>query len=267
MKFIPKKRMFEILEIARAGDLTSKAFDFFIIVLILLNVIAVMFETVESIFIRFQTIFRTFEILSVAIFSVEYFLRVLTCTADERFPRPITGRIRFALTPLAIIDLIAILPFYIPFILPLDLRFIRIFRIFRLFKLGRYSASLRTLGNVLIAKAWDLGVIAFIVLILLVCASCLMYFVEHGAQPLAFSSIPAAMWWGVATLTTVGYGDIYPITYAGKCMGAIVAILGIGMFALPAGILASGFAEELQKRRGNRSLCPYCGKEIDSKPT
>jgi len=104
----------------------------------------------------------------------------------------------------------------------------------------------------------------FIVLILLIIASSLMYFVEKDAQPEVFSSIPAAMWWGVATLTTVGYGDVYPVTTIGKLLGAIISLLGIGMFALPAGILASGFAEEIQKRRKGRRVCPHCGKDIDS---
>jgi len=132
--------------------------------------------------------------------------------------------------------------------------------------MGRYSEALKTFGIVLKRRKEELLMAVFSVLILLVIASSLMYFVENEAQPEAFSSIPVAMWWGVVTLTTVGYGDVYPITAAGKLLGAIMALLGIGMFALPAGILASGFAEEIQRRQKKRRICPHCGKDIDEPP-
>ncbi|MCI0486018.1 MAG: ion transporter, partial [Blastocatellia bacterium] len=192
-----------------------------------------------------------------------------SCTTDKSFERPIAGRIRFALTPLALIDLVAILPFYLPMIFALDLRFVRIlrlFRVLRLFKMARYSESLKTLGNVLKLKKEELVVSLLVLSILLVFASSLIYYAENESQPEVFSSIPAAMWWGIATLTTVGYGDIYPVTPAGKILGAIIAVLGIGMFALPAGVLASGFAEEIQKRRREKNLCPHCGNDIDTPP-
>ena len=130
--------------------------------------------------------------------------------------------------------------------------------------MGRYTESFKTFGNVLRAKKEDLDVTVFSVLILLQVASSLMYYAEHSAQPERFSSIPAAMWWGVTTLTTLGYGDIYPVTVLGKILGAVIALLGIGLFALPAGILASGFAEEIQKKRQTQRTCPHCGKEIES---
>lgn len=264
-----KKRIFEILEIASIGDLPSRIFDVFIMTLILLNVIAVILGTVERISSQYALFLRIFEVFSVAIFTVEYFLRLWSCTTDNRFENPIIGRIRFAVTPLALVDLMAILPFYLPMVIPFDLRFIRavrLFRLFRLFKIGRYSQSLRTLGKVLKSKKEDLLITAFIVFILLVVASSLMYFVENKAQPEAFSNIPTAMWWGVITLTTVGYGDIFPVTMAGKILGSIISILGIGIFALPTGILASGFAEEIQKRRNRQRICPHCGKEMGEVP-
>jgi len=261
-----KKRIFEILEIASVGDLPSKVFDIFIMVLILLNVVAVILETVETLSSQFGTFFSIFEIFSVAVFTIEYVLRLWTCTNDRRFENPLVGRIRFALTPLILVDLMAILPFYLPMIFPFDLRFIRIlrlFRFFRLLKMARYSESLKTLGNVMKAKKEELIITLFMVILLLVFASSLMYFFEHEAQPQGFSSIPAALWWGVATLTTVGYGDVYPITPIGKSLGAIIAILGIGMFALPAGILASGLSEAIHKIRGKQRICPHCGRDID----
>ena len=200
------------------------------------------------------------------VFSGEYLLRIWSCVEDQEFSKPLTGRLKFSFTALAIVDLLAILPFYLPMILPLDLRLIRgirLFRLFRLFKMGRYSQSLRTVGAVLKSQREELMITVFAVLMLLVISSSILYFVEHEAQPDAFSSIPHSMWWAVATLTTVGYGDIYPITSLGKFLGAIIAFLGIGIFALPAGILASGFSEVIQKGKVGRKKCPHCGEDID----
>ncbi len=259
-----KSRIFEILEISSV-DLYSRTFSIFIMSLISLNVLAVILETVESISLRYELFFTTFEMFSVAIFTIEYLLRLWTCTADKRFENPITGRLRFAVTPLAVVDLFAVLPFYLPLIFPFDTRFIRIlrlFRLFRAFKMVRYSDSLKLMGNVLKAKKEEIVITLFIMVILLIFTSSLIYLVEHEAQPQAFSSIPASMWWGVVTLATVGYGDIYPITPLGKFFGAIISILGIGMFALPTGILASGFIEEIRKKQG-KLICPHCGKVIN----
>ena len=260
-----KRRVYEILERAAPDDRASKAVDIGIMTLILLNVAAVTLETVQSLYRRYSTFFGAFETFSVAVFTVEYVLRLWSCTTEEKFSRPVAGRLRFAATPLAVVDLLAVLPFYLPMFLPLDLRFIRairLFRLFRLFKLGRYSESLRLLGVVLRARKEELIMTVFTISVLLIISSSLMYFVENDAQPQAFSSIPEAMWWGIVTLTTVGYGDVYPVTPLGKVLGAVIALLGIGMFALPAGILGSGFIEEIQRRKGRRT-CPHCGREID----
>jgi voltage-gated potassium channel len=265
-----KNRIYEILEVASEDDAVSRAFDVFIIALIFFNVLAVILETVESLAARYAQFFATFEIISVAVFTVEYILRLWVCTAAGKEIHPLIGRLRFIANPMSLIDLAAILPFYLPVMIPLDPRFLRalrLFRLFRLFKMGRYSESLQTLGNVLKSKKEEIIVTFFVISLLLVFASSVIYYVEHDAQPEAFSSIPAAMWWGVATLTTVGYGDVYPITPIGKFLGAVIALLGIGMFALPAGILASGFAEELQKKRQKeRIICPHCGKDITELP-
>jgi voltage-gated potassium channel len=133
-----------------------------------------------------------------------------------------------------------------------------------MFKIARYSRALRILGSVLKAKKEELIIAVFIIIVSLILASSLMYFVESKAQPASFSNIPQAMWWGIATLTTVGYGDVYPVTYIGKFLGAIVSLLGIGMFALPTGIISSGFAEEIRGREGAVKICPYCGKAIQT---
>ncbi|MBU7018335.1 MAG: ion transporter [Theionarchaea archaeon] len=265
-----KRRIYEILEAASEDDAVSRVFDIFIIGLIFFNVLAVILETVESLSLQYQQIFTTFEIISVAVFTVEYVLRLMVCTAGTKDAHPVTERIRFIIKPMSLIDLLAILPFYLPVVIPLDPRFLRalrLFRLFRLFKMGRYSESIQTLGNVMKSKKEEIVVTFFVISLLLVFASSTIYYVEHDAQPEAFSSIPAAMWWGVATLTTVGYGDVYPVTPLGKFLGAVIALLGIGMFALPAGILASGFAEELQKKKGKEiRICPHCGRDIDEPP-
>jgi len=247
-----KERLYEILEIAAVGDIPSKLFDIFIMTLITLNVIAVILATVERFGFQYQYYFRIFEIFSVTIFTIEYLLRLWTCTINKNFRNSVTGRIKYTLTPFAIIDLLAILPFYLPMIIPLDLRFIRavrLFRLFRLFKMSRYSKAVFTLKKVLKDKKEELILVIFVVLLLLIIFSSLMYFIEKEAQPEAFSNIPEAMWWGIITLTTVGYGDVYPITPLGKILGALIAFLGIGMFALPAGILSSGLAEAVQKKK------------------
>jgi voltage-gated potassium channel len=259
-----RKRTYEILDVARPHDRPSKAFDIFIITLIGLNVVALILQSVEHIRILCPTLFRYFEVASVVVFSIEYILRLWSCVENPSYTRPISGRVRFAMTPLAIIDLLAVLPFYLPFT-GLDLRFLRVvrmMRIFRVAKLGRYSQSVQTLSRVIRARKEQLATSIFVLLLLLVIASSLMYFAENSVQPESFSSIPAAMWWAVATLTTVGYGDVYPVTELGKLVGSIIAILGIGMFALPTGILGAGFVEELQKTKGSPKRCPHCGKEI-----
>ena len=203
-----------------------------------------------------------------AVFTVEYLLRVWSATADPRYAHPVTGRLRFMLTPGALVDLVAIVPAYLP--TALDLRFARIVRLgrmMRILKIGRYSRPIRTFGRVFHARRDDLALVGALLLVLLVLSSSAMYFLENRAQPEAFSSIPASMWWAVSTLTTVGYGDIYPVTPLGKVVGSFLALFGIGFFALPAGILAGAFARELrQQKTEDATACPHCGKAIAGAP-
>ena len=260
-----QQRLYELLEVAHPDDTASRVTDLFLFVLIALNVIAVIVETVEDLATQYAVVFLYFEVFSVAVFTVEYVLRLWTCVSDRRYARTFRGRMRFAGSWHAIVDILAILPFYLPMFLPIDLRVIRALRFFRLLrflKLSRYSESLQVFGKVLRSERSELLVALFIAGVLLVLGSSFLYIVENEAQPDAFSSIPAAMWWGVATLTTVGYGDVAPITPLGRFLGAIVAVMGIGMFALPAGILASGFAREMGKRRSEPEVCPHCGEPI-----
>lgn len=262
-----RKRCWEVVEVARPGDTASRIFDTTILTLIVLNVIAVIVGSMGSVQARYQAFFDSFEVFSVAVFTVEYIIRLLSCVEDGRFRRPLLGRLRFMGTPLALIDLVAILPFYLAF-LEVDLIFVRalrLFRILRIAKVGRYLSAFALFGRVLRARKEELVLTTGLMFVLLLVASCLMYIVENEAQPEQFPDIPAAMWWAVATLTTVGYGDVYPITGVGRLLGAVVAILGIGLFALPTGILGSGFIEEIQARRES-PVCPHCGKLIHDDP-
>jgi len=259
-------RTFRVLEADTGEGGLGRAIDVFILGLIVANVVAVILETVAAVRETVGRGFQYFEWFSVVVFTIEYLLRLWSCTASPRFERPVAGRLRFALSPMALVDLAAILPTYVPMLIPVDLRVLRILRLMRLgrmLKLARYSESFSLLGGVLRAKRAELGVTGFAGGVLLLLASSLMYFVENAAQPEAFSSIPAALWWGVSTLTTVGYGDIYPVTSLGKVLGGVIGVLGVGLFALPAGILAGGFAEALQKPRAPVPTCPHCGKLID----
>ncbi len=252
------------MEVAEPGDVASKIFDIFIMSLISLNVIAVILATDHKLSLKYGSFFHLFEIISVIIFSIEYILRIWSCSVNPKYNRSFYGRIRFALTPLALVDLFAILPFYLPILLPMDLRFIRIvrlIRLFRLFKLGRYSDALKLIALVAKNKKEELLTTLFIVFLLLVISSSLLYYSEYEAQPEVFSSIPQAMWWGIATLTTVGYGDVYPITPVGKFLGAIICLLGIGLFAMPTGIISAGFIEVIRKKE-DEITCPYCRKEF-----
>ncbi|MCP4584235.1 MAG: ion transporter [candidate division Zixibacteria bacterium] len=261
-----QKRIYTIMEVATGDDKASKFFDIFIIILISLNVLAVIVGTIGSFSSRYSGFLKYFEIGSVFIFTLEYLLRIWTCVNNIKYKRTLAGRLRFAFSPLAIIDLLAILPFYLPVFIALDLRFlraVRLIRLFRLFKIARYTDTMRTFGLVLKAKKEDLIITIFAIVILLIISSSLMYYLEKDIQPESFSSIPAAMWWSVATLTTVGYGDVYPITVAGRFLGAIVAILGIGLFALPAGIIGSGFIDLIQRRKNGDFKCPHCGELIE----
>jgi len=246
-----KPIMYEILEISEARSFYSLADDIIITSLILINVAAFIGSTSPMFSQEHKWILEQIEIFSSLIFTIEYVLRLWVCTVDRRYSHPLWGRLKYALTPLSLIDFVSILPFYSLLLFP-NLSFvnlIRLLRLLRLLKMSRYSESVRTLAAVLYAKKEELFATAFAVFILLIFASSIMYFVEAEAHPEAFGSIPDAMWWGVVTLTTVGYGDIYPITPLGKFLGAILAFVGIGIFALPAGIISSGFSEEVQRRR------------------
>ena len=257
-----KRRVYALLSVADTGDRANRSVDVFLAALILLNVLAAILQTMETLYDSWPRLFDGFELISVAVFTLEYVLRVWSCTSNPSFAAPLTGRLRFVLTIFPMIDLLAIAPFYFSAFVALDLRMlraVRLIRLARIFKIARYSDSLQLLGRVIVAKRSELLITLTAAAVLLVIASSLMYYAERDVQPDAFSSIPAAMWWGVTTLTTVGYGDVYPITTLGRFIAALDALLGIGLFALPAGILGSGFVDELQIRKRAPTRCPRCG--------
>src|SRR3990172_2748634 len=259
-----RKRIYELLGVAKRGDTASKIVNVFIVSLIGLNVLAMILESIALVRSVSPRLFWVFECVSVGIFTVEYLLRVWSCVEEARFNAAVGGRVRFALTPMALIDLLAIAPFYLPFT-GIDLRFLRILRmmrIFRIAKLARYSRSLQTMRRVVLAKKEPLTSTAFILVLLIIIAASTLYFAENRVQPEAFSSIPAAMWWAVTTLTTVGYGDVFPVTLLGKLLASVIAILGIGMFALPTAILGAGFVGEMNQAK-RETRCPHCGKKLE----
>ena len=243
-----RRRLYEILEISAIDDKVSSFFDGFIITMILLNVAMVVLETSEPLHSDYRMLFHWFDIFTIAVFTVEYIARVWVSDMQSHYPRnkPWRARLRYMMSPYALIDLIAILPFYLG--LYWDLRILRVFRLVRLLKLFRYSPALATLGRVFYAERRALLAAGVIVMGLMVFSASIIYYLEHEAQPEVFASIPHSMWWAMATLTTVGYGDMAPVTTAGRAFGGVVMVCGLGVFALPVGILASGFAAEIRDR-------------------
>lgn len=263
-----KLRVYEILELDRIDDTTSKIDNYVIIFLVFLSIAIFMLETVESTKV-FMPYFKIADIAIYIIFSIEYLIRFWIADLNPAYANKQFKRLRFMFSFMPMIDLIAILPFYMPIVFPVDLRFVRIFRFFRIFrllKLNRYNNSLVTLGEVIKEKKEDLIITFSLLFMVLFIASCLMYYIENFAQPKVFASIPHAMWWGVATLTTIGYGDIFPITVAGKILASVIAILSIGFVGLPTGILASGYIDIVHKKKEtaekNTIHCPRCNEEI-----
>ena len=246
----------------------DKFINIFIITLISLNVIAVMTETVEPVYKKYKTFFDWFDRISVYIFTIEYILRVWSCTHDPKYKGSIKGRIKYMLTPGALIDLLAFLPYYLQAFFHIDLRILRLlrfFRFFRLFRLTAYTRSAQMIFNVFKSRMNELALSLVLVIFLIIIASCLVYFAEHlhpGHK--GFDSIPATLWWAVVTLTTTGYGDMYPVTTIGKILTGMIMLCGVAFFALPAGIITAGFLEETKMTRKFKGRnCPHCGKPLE----
>ena len=248
---ITRNRVWKLLEPAEDNDNLSKFIDIFLVNLIFFNILMVILETVDTLYFRYKLWFIYFELFSVTIFSIEYVSRFWSCVENKtKGETNGKARLRYIFSFSAIIDLIAILPSLLAFLFPtVDLRFVRALRIFRLLKFSRYSNSINTLLIVLWDQRKSLGAAFFILFIVLIISSSGMYIVEKDIQPDKFGSIPQSMWWSIVTLTTVGYGDVYPVTSMGKFFGSIIIILGIGTVALPSGILASAFTEYTRRNQ------------------
>lgn len=247
--------MFRVLEKAEDGDRLSRAIDAFLASLILTSVIAVVLESIPSLERRYSDFFYWFEVATVSVFSVEYLLRVWSSVENDALRRHggsgLSIRLRYIMTPYALIDLIAILPFYLVtfgVFGAVDMRFLRAVRLLRVLKLSRYSTAFGMLGICMKENSRALAATFFVLLTVMLIAASGMYFFERHAQPVKFGSIPASMWWAFSTLTTVGYGDVTPVTAGGRVFGALITVLGIGMVALPTGILASGYTQQLRLR-------------------
>jgi voltage-gated potassium channel len=244
-----RQTAYDLLERSDRLQRAGKLVDLALILLISINVAAVILESVEQAHRDYGPWFHLIEVVSVGVFTVEYLVR-LWCAPEREPGEPAAAqRLAYARTPLAVIDFLAIAPFYMSFIVPMDLRFLRVLRLLRVFKLTRYSGAMSMLLEVFRQEANAFFAGFFILMVLLILAASGAYLAEHQAQPDKFGSIPHAMWWAMVTLTTVGYGDVTPITTMGRLFGAVVTIIGIGMAALPAGILASGMADHLRRRR------------------
>ena len=233
------------------GGRLKDFFNVFINVWVLISVLAVVMETVASVSYLINIEFVILDTIAVAIFSVEYMMRIYSAVEEPGHRNPLTGRIKQFTNPSTLIDFLAILPFFLEVLLHhvLDLRFLRIFRLARLLKLTRGSDATGTLFKV-IKREWPvMSAAAFVMILLIVLTASLGYLVEHAAQPEKFENIPTAIYWAVITLASVGYGDISPITPIGRAITVVMSLVGIGIFAIPAGLLASAFSDQLHKER------------------
>ncbi len=245
-----RQKTYEFLD----GDIRSPAnriFNLFVILLILTNVAAVVLESYKPIGDVYSLEFYLLEVFSVLIFTVEFIGRVWTSVEKNRYKNDsnFKARLKYLFTPIAIIDFLAIAPFYLALFFSIDLRYLRLMRMLRLLKLSHYFKGLDIFLTVLMKEIVTFATIILTVVILVVLSASLMYTLESEAQPEVFTSIPHSIWWAVVTMTTVGYGDVTPITLGGRVLAGIIMLLGVGIVALPAGMLAARFGEELQMRK------------------
>ena len=245
-----RRAVYETIEIGHGEDRASQIVDAVIVGLIVLNVAAVVAETVPHIQAAYGPYLYAFEVFTIIAFTIEYLLRLWTAVEMPFLSRikPWRARLTLARSPALIIDLLAILPFYLDHIAPMDLGMLRMLRLLRLLKLSRYSPAMHTLVRVLQNERKALLGACFLLLTAILFSATIMYHIEGSAQPDKFGSIPLAAWWSITTLTTVGYGDVTPITPFGKFIGGLTMVMGLCILALPVAIISTGFAQELQRR-------------------
>jgi len=261
-----KKEVYHILEEGDSKNFVGLLINKGLVVLIFLNIIAIILWSMPEPHPHLYFALNLIDHISLVVFTIEYVLRIWCCTANPMFAHPVTGRIRFALRPMMIIDFLAIFPFYLPYFFP-DMRFlraVRLFRLFRMVKIVRYTHAVHMFGRIIKNKSDQLMSAGTVFCLALLIFSCVMYHVEHDAQPEIFSSIPQSMWWCAITLTSTGYGDMIPVTSLGKFIGAVTAVTGICIYALPVGIIVTGFLDEFNKKKKKMKACPYCGRNIEN---
>lgn len=245
-----RRRLYEILEIGHGDDRASRMVDALLIGLITLNIAAFAAETVPRLAAAYGPWFEAFEVFSVAVFTIEYALRIWVAVEVPFLSRlrAHQARLKFALRGNQLIDLIAILPFYLSMLTQIDLRVLRVLRLLRFLKLSRYSPAMHTLIRVISNERRALSGAALLLMAAILFAATGIYYIEHEIQPDKFGSVPDSAWWAIATLTTVGYGDVTPITPLGRMFGAIVMVFGLCILALPVAIISTGFAQEVNRR-------------------
>ena len=245
-----RRRIYEILEQAMPDDRVSRYVHAALVALTIGSVGSVVFESVPAYAQNYGGVFLTIELVTVAAFSIEYILRLWIVPIHPPYRRLPLARVMFRhlFSLPALIDLLTILPFYLALVTPADLRALIVFRIFRFLKLARYSPGIRSLYEAIVNERRALMACIVILAALILVSASLMHLIEHDAQPTKFGTIPDAMWWAVVTLTTVGYGGVVPITPLGKMVAGLISILGLGMLALPVGIIATSFAEVIHRR-------------------
>lgn len=243
-----RRRTWEVLEVGNEGDQLSRTIDLMIMGLVLGNVAAVTLESVPALWAAYHDLFIAFDDVSIAAFSAEFLMRVWSAVdADDGEGSALRRRLRYLCSPMAVVDVLAIAPFYLSAFFALDLRFLRVLRLMRIVKLTRYSAALARIFEVYRLQRAALTASFFIMAVAIIISASIVYIVEHTAQPEDFGSIPAAMWWAVCTLTTVGYGDVAPVTPLGKIFASAIQLVGIAMVALPTSLFASGFAHIMSR--------------------
>ena len=261
-----KKSLYRLVEKGSHGKKVNLIFDYVIMSLIVLSIISIILESIKEINSDFKILLEWFDIFSVIVFSIEYFIRLYISDLTHPGNNKFKSILKFVFSINGLIDLFSVLPFYLPLLIKIDLRFLRtlrLIRFLRILKINRYTKSLNLIWSVFKDKKSELAVTGFVTLLLLVFASFIMYNVEGDVQPEAFPNILASFWWAIATLTTVGYGDVYPITGLGKFLSGIIALMGIGIVALPTGIIGAGFMDRLKSERiEEEHKCMHCGKKI-----
>lgn len=263
-----KRTIFEIIQPTKSENKFNKLFDIFIITLICINVIMMIIDTFEFSS-KIQNISYAIEYFAVMVFTIEYILRIWT--SEYLYPHcsKLRAASKYIFSIIGIIDLLAILPFYFQYITEIDLRslrLVRLVRIFSIFKFARYTNAFNTISEVLIKNSHQLLLSIFILVVFMIITSLIMYDIEHKHQPEVFKNAFSALWWASAAFTTVGYGDIHPITPVGQMLSMLISILGIGLLAVPTSIIAAGFIELLSSKQQQESeikkYCPHCGKKL-----